>query len=67
MIPGNAESKPRAGRRFDVGALFFSLVIAGGCGAPGEPHPPAPPIPVAISDLAARQSGEGATLTFTAP
>lgn len=44
--------------------LFFTLA---GCGAPGEPVPPSPPIPVAVTDLTARQSGDGVELTFTLP
>jgi hypothetical protein len=42
----------------------FFLVF---CGAPGDPTPPRPPVPVAVSDLAARQSGESVVLTFTLP
>ena len=38
-----------------------------GCGAPGEPQPPSPPVPVAITDLAAHQLGNGMQLTFTLP
>jgi hypothetical protein len=41
--------------------------MASGCGAPGEPTPPSPPIPAAISDLAARQQGNGVQLVFTLP
>jgi hypothetical protein len=44
-------------------ALFF----AAGCGAPGEPTPPAPPVPVAITDLAAHQAGDGVQLVFSLP
>lgn len=43
-----------------------ALVMAG-CGAPGEPVPPSPPIPVAVSDLSARQVGDSVVLTFTPP
>jgi hypothetical protein len=42
-------------------------VLFAGCGAPGEPTPPAPPVPVAVADLSARQSGDGAQLSFTLP
>jgi hypothetical protein len=50
-------------------ALLFSIVLlaVGGCGAPGEPTPPSPPIPTAITDLSARQDGDGVQLTFTLP
>jgi len=46
---------------------LFALALLGGCGAPGEPRPPQPPIPLAVSDLAARQMGDGVALTFTLP
>lgn len=46
---------------------FFVIAILCGCGAPGEPRPPQPPIPVAVTDLAARQVGDGVALTFTLP
>jgi hypothetical protein len=51
------------------GSLWISFVLLGiaGCGAPGEPVPPSPPVPVAISDLAAHQAGDGVQLTFTMP
>ena len=47
-------------------SLFVVLLVAG-CGAPGEPTPPSPPVPVAISDLAAQQTGDAVQLTFTMP
>src|SRR5277367_1680863 len=54
-----------AGFAFRVTALAFFVVA--GCGAPGEPTPPVPPIPTAITDLAARQAGDGVQLIFTLP
>jgi hypothetical protein len=48
-------------------ALFCSILLAGGCGAPGEPVPPVPPTPVAITDLAAHQAGDAVQLSFTMP
>ncbi len=47
-----------------LSAVLFVLI---GCGAPGEPVPPSPPIPVAITDLTARQAGDGVMLDFTVP
>jgi fibronectin type 3 domain-containing protein len=47
--------------------LFSILLMADGCGAPGEPVPPAPLVPVAIKDLAAHQAGDGVQLAFTLP
>jgi hypothetical protein len=44
---------------------IFSFVF--GCGAPGDPVPPSPLVPVAVSDLAARQSGDGVELAFSLP
>jgi len=46
---------------------FFAILLVAGCGAPGEPVPPSPPIPVAVTDLAAHQSGDGVELAFTLP
>ena len=37
------------------------------CGAPGEPTPPSPPVPTSVTDLGARQWGDGALLTMTLP
>lgn len=48
-----------------ISLLAFALFC--GCGAPGEPRPPQPLIPVAVTDLAARQVGDGVSLTFTLP
>src|SRR5580704_16818237 len=45
----------------------LALLCGAGCGAPGEPTPPAPPVPVAITDLAAHQAGDGVQLIFTLP
>lgn len=47
--------------------FLFPTLLMGGCGAPGEPTAPSPPVPVAVSDLSVRQSGDGAQLTFTLP
>jgi hypothetical protein len=53
--------------RFDFRFSFLLLLFTIGCGAPGEPTPPSPPVPTAVTDLSARQSGDGAQLTFTMP
>jgi hypothetical protein len=62
-------TKPKSTRRpsFQFYFSLFVLLLAGGCGAPGEPTPPARPILVAITDLAAQQTGEAVQLTFTMP
>ena len=46
--------------------LALTLALAG-CAAPGDPRPPQPIVPEAITDLAARQAGDGVALTFTLP
>jgi predicted RecA/RadA family phage recombinase len=58
----------------ELGCLRFVFLVALsasmfliGCGAPAEPTPPSPPVPVAVSDLAARQAGDGVELVFTLP
>src|SRR6266849_10100490 len=38
-----------------------------GCGTPGEPTPNRPQVPEAVTDLAARQTGDAVALTFTLP
>jgi len=48
-------------------AVLAGILLGAGCGAPGEPTPPSPPIPSAVSDLTAKQSGDGALLTFSLP
>jgi hypothetical protein len=45
----------------------FGIFLAVGCGAPGDPVPPSPLVPVAVSDLAARQAGDGVELVFSLP
>lgn len=46
---------------------LVALLLAGGCGAPGEPTPPSPRVPVVVADLAAQQAGDAVQLTFTMP
>lgn len=62
----SSKRKPRGVAGFDFRISIFALLLTG-CGAPGEPVPPSPPVPIAISDLAARQSGDGVELVFTLP
>lgn len=47
--------------------LFSLFIFLFGCGAPGDPVPPSPLVPVAVSDLAARQAGDGVELVFSLP
>lgn len=46
---------------------FLISIFVTGCGAPGDPVPPAPLVPVAVSDLAAQQAGDGVELVFSLP
>ncbi len=65
-----AEASPHPNRHkpsFAFCVSLFVIALLCGCGAPGEPRPPQPPIPVAVTDLAARQVGDGVALTFTLP
>jgi hypothetical protein len=54
-------------RDFALRISYLTVFLLAGCGAPGEPTPPSPPIPSTVSDLSARQAGDGALLTFTLP
>jgi hypothetical protein len=51
--------------------LLLSIVVFPffqcGCASPGEPLERKPPTPLAITDLAAEQSGDDVVLTFTVP
>ena len=47
--------------------LISLLLFVAGCGAPGDPVPPAPLVPIAVSDLAAHQAGDGVELVFSLP
>ena len=54
----------------DVGSacIFVSLAaLLAACGVQGDPQPPRPQVPAAITDVAVRQAGDGAVLTFTPP
>jgi len=47
--------------------LLLAVLLETSCGAPAEPKPPHPVIPATVTDLSARQRGDGGLLTFTAP
>lgn len=61
-MPKSAPTAPAA-----VPVLLAFSVWCASCGAPGEPRPPSPPVPAAVTDLAARQSGDAVELVFTLP
>jgi fibronectin type 3 domain-containing protein len=58
--------KPRTAS-FAFRVSLFAVFLAGGCGAPSDPVPPAPLVPVAVSDLAAHQAGDGVEVVFSLP
>jgi hypothetical protein len=47
--------------------LFSIFIVLGACAAPGEPVARRAPVPAPITNLAAEQSGNSATLTFVLP
>ena len=62
------ESPMRSAFCLPVSAFLASAILAlANCGAPGDPRPPQPTVPQAVTDLAARQAGDGVALTFTLP
>lgn len=65
---GRLQAPQLIAKIFPVSCFLLSAsLFAVSCGAPGEPTPPSPPVPTAITDLSARQSGDGALLTLTLP
>jgi hypothetical protein len=60
-------SPPATVATFYFLSSIFCLLFLVGCAAPGEPQPPHPPVPVAVTDLTARQVGGSVVLTFTLP
>lgn len=67
MISFNPKREKRRSASFAFPISVFAIFLAGGCGAPGDPVPPSPLVPVAVSDLAARQAGDGVELAFSLP
>ncbi len=69
--PMRRSAKPAGGFssfEFRISMLtFLVFLIQTGCAAPGDPQPPRPTVPAAVKDLAVRQAGDGAMLTFTPP
>jgi hypothetical protein len=65
LLSSQVESDCFASSHLRISAL--AILLAAGCGAPGEPTPPSPPVPVAITDLVADQAGDGVQLIFTLP
>src|SRR5215472_200150 len=61
-----AQVQSRRSPLFPVFCLLLSF-FPSGCGAPGDPVPPSPTVPVAVSDLVARQAGDGVELVFSLP
>ncbi len=67
MIFFSPKPRPLGNTSFEFRVSIFVILWVAGCGAPGEPVPPSPLVPVAVSDLAARQAGDGVELVFTLP
>src|SRR5580692_8530145 len=57
----------RAAANLALAIWVSSCALLAGCAAPGEPTARHPVVPVAVTDLAARQSGSEVVLTFTLP
>jgi hypothetical protein len=57
----------RAAAPLALSACMLACILASGCAAPGEPTPRRPVVPVAVTDLGARQYGNAFALTFTLP
>src|SRR5437660_6211493 len=71
-IRNSERGRRRAGEylglsNFEFRVSIFVILLAAGCGAPGDPVPPAPLVPVAVSDLSAGQAGDGVELVFSLP
>lgn len=58
---------PSCAKSSSIFYFLISIFLPLGCGAPGEPTAPSPTIPIAVTDLAATQAGDGVQLTFTLP
>lgn len=57
----------RGAALFTLAFCLIACALAAGCAAPGEPTFRHPVVPVAVTDLGARQSASAITLTFTLP
>jgi len=57
----------RAAATLALAFCLLACVLATGCAAPGDPTARHPVVPVAVTDLAARQYGNAFALTFTLP
>ncbi len=66
MRPHAASTAPQP-VRLAFSFLFSALLVFAGCGVPADPVPIRVPVPLAVTDLAARQAADGAVLTFTPP
>lgn len=57
----------RAVATLALASCLFACMILAGCAAPGDPTARHPVVPIAVTDLAARQYGNAFALTFTLP
>jgi len=67
MEKGKWRTGERPRRGLAVLHYLFFIFFFTACGSPGDPRPPRPVVPVAVTDLAAQQSGDKVALTFTVP
>lgn len=70
LVPSIRNRARRAGRfsSFEIRVsilAFAAIFVLASCGVPADPQPPRPRVPVAVTDLAVRQAGDGVLLTFT--
>ena len=57
----------RAAAPLALASCLFACALVAGCAAPGEPTPRRPIVPVAVTDLGARQYGNAFVIAFTLP
>jgi hypothetical protein len=57
----------RAAAFVALASCVFACALVAGCAAPGDPAARHPVVPVAVTDLTARQYGNAFALTFTLP
>src|SRR5580704_10543259 len=57
----------RAAAPLALASCLFACALLAGCAAPGEPTPRRPIVPIAVTDLGARQYGNAFVIAFTLP
>jgi hypothetical protein len=67
LNPSRLTQKLRAVAPWALAFFLAAVALVTGCAAPGDPVARHPIVPVAVTDLAARQYGNAIALTFTLP